>query len=276
MSELYYKKEAGWDWNAALPVGNGRLGAMIFGNAKTEKLQLNEDSLWYGGPMNRINKDALANLRKVRELILSGKISEAEELMLHSFSGNPPSMRPYAPLGELNIDYKNIKSSCLDYLRRLDLETAVHTVEKTYNETAYIEEIFASAVENVIAVRIYSDDDSAFDINVECGRMVFYDKAFHDENNVYFIGKTAGTPYSFCGGMTAKADEGEISLQGQYIVCSNVKNLVIYLSAATSYRGDDPYEYVKARLENVREKDYETIKSEHIEDYRKYYSITKQ
>ena len=114
MSELYYKKEAQDDWNKALPVGNGKLGAMVFGGEMCEKLQLNEDSLWYGGPMNRINKDALPNLSKVRSLILSGKIEEAQEIILHCFSGNPPSMRPYSSLGELFINYKDIKSALLD------------------------------------------------------------------------------------------------------------------------------------------------------------------
>ena len=272
MSELFYNKEAGWDWNAALPVGNGRLGAMIFGNEKCERLQLNEDTLWYGGPMKRINKDALPNLEKVRNLIFSGKIPEAEELMLHAFSGNPPSMRPFSPMGELNISYKDIKGECSQYLRKLNLETAVHSVKKTFDGIAYSEEIFASAVENVIAIKIYTEDGSAFNVDADCGRMVFYDKAFHDDNNVFYSGKTAGTPYSFCGGMTAKAEEGEISIAGQYISCRKVKNLVIYFTAATSYRGIDPYEYVKERLDSVKEKEYNSVLNDHIEDYRKYFS----
>ena len=79
MSRLFYKNCAGSDWNKALPIGNGRLGAMIFGNPDCEHLQLNQDSLWYGGPMNRINQDAKDHLDEVRSLILAGRISEAEE-----------------------------------------------------------------------------------------------------------------------------------------------------------------------------------------------------
>ena len=272
MSELYYKKEAGWDWNFALPIGNGKLGAMIFGNQKNEKLQLNEDSLWYGGPMNRINKDAYPNLEKVRSLILSGKIKEAEDIMLHCFSGNPPSMRPYAPLGEVFINFKDIEGECTDYSRKLFLETAMHVVNRSFDDISFVEESFATAVENVIAVNIRTADDFSMNIDVDCGRMSFYDKAFHDDYNVYFSGKTAGTPYSFCAGITAKAEEGEIVPNGRFLVCKNVKNLVIYISAATSYRGDDPYEYVKERLNTVREKSYDEVKNDHIEDYRKYFS----
>ena len=132
MSDLYYTTEAGYDWNKALPVGNGRLGAMIFGNARSERLQLNEDSLWYGGPMNRVNKDALPRLSEIRELILSGKIKEVQDIMLHNFSGNPPSMRPYAPLGELGIMFRDIEGECIDYFRKLNLETALHIVERSF------------------------------------------------------------------------------------------------------------------------------------------------
>ena len=81
MSRLYYKTESGWDWNKALPVGNGRLGAMVFGNKTHEKLQLNEDTMWFGGPIDRINKDAKPNLEKVRSLILSGKIKETLQIL---------------------------------------------------------------------------------------------------------------------------------------------------------------------------------------------------
>ena len=105
MSRLFYTTEAGRDWNKALPVGNGRLGAMIFGNADCERLQLNQDSVWYGGPMSRVNQDAKEHLSEVRSLILSGRISEAEDLLLHCFTATPQSERTYATLGDLNIRF---------------------------------------------------------------------------------------------------------------------------------------------------------------------------
>ena len=84
MSRLFYRQSAGNDWNKALPIGNGRLGGMIFGDPFCERIQVNEDSVWYGGPLSRVNKDASETLNTVRELILSGSIKEAEELMLHA------------------------------------------------------------------------------------------------------------------------------------------------------------------------------------------------
>lgn len=267
MSRLYYTKEAGWDWNFALPVGNGKLGAMVFGNKDYEKLQLNEDSLWYGGPQERINQDARPNLEKVRRLILDGRIPEAQELLLHAFSGTPSSQRPYAPLGELYIHYNDIKGECLEYSRELNLSTAVHTVRKTFNEITYKEDVFASAVENVIAVHISTSGNAPFNVEADAGRMCFYDKGFHDETNSYFSGKMVGDDYRFCGGITAYADSGEITCTGQYIVCRNVVNLTILFTGATTYRENDPFAYVKKRLNSVREVSYEKLLGDHIEDY---------
>lgn len=271
MSRLYYTKEAGWDWNFALPVGNGKLGAMVFGNKDFEKLQLNEDSLWYGGPQDRINQDALPNLPKVRELILSGRIPEAQELMLHSFSGNPSSQRPYAPFGELYIKYNDISGECIEYSRELNLSNAIHTVKKTFHGITYTEEVFASAVENVIAIHISTEGDVPFNVEADAGRMCFYDKAFHDDRNIYFTGEMAGDNYNFCGGISAYCDSGDISLTGQYIVCRNVVNLTILFTGATTFRESDPFDYVRTRLNAATEVSYEKLRKDHVSDYKKLF-----
>ena len=105
--KLWYKKPANlyYGWNEALPIGNGRLGAMVFGGVQRERIQLNEDSVWYGGPRDRNNPDALENLPKIRELIKSGKISEAERLAAIALSGVPEGQRHYEPLGDVFIEF---------------------------------------------------------------------------------------------------------------------------------------------------------------------------
>ena len=105
MSRLLYDKPAGREWNRGLPVGNGKIGAMILGDTVKTVLMLNEDSLWYGGPIDRVNQDAKENLPKVRELILSGRIPEAEQLMLRTFSAVPTTCRTYSVLGNLTVRY---------------------------------------------------------------------------------------------------------------------------------------------------------------------------
>ena len=124
---LWYKAPAD-DWNKALPLGNGRIGAMVFSQPLEERIQLNEDSVWSGGFRERNNKSALPNLEKVRKLLFEEKISEAEKIIYDAFCGTPVNQRHYMPLGDMNvIHYK--ESEC-DFKRRsLDLNTAVCTTE---------------------------------------------------------------------------------------------------------------------------------------------------
>ncbi len=271
MSELYYTSESGWDWNKALPVGNGKLGAMIYGNKDHEKLQINEDSLWYGGPLDRINKDARPNLEKVRSLIFEGKIKEAEDLLLHAFSGNPPSQRPYSPFGEIFIRFDDARSGITDFSRRLDLETAVHTVKRNFAGLRLTEEIFVSAPENVIVVHIQSDDGSRFSIQADCGRMCFYDSGFHDEKNTYYTGAMVGKNYHFAGGMTVSSESGEMDITGQYISCKKVREVTLYFTGATTYREEEPLTYVRKILDKVRNISYDELKEDHINNYRKLF-----
>lgn len=92
-------------WSEALPVGNGRLGAMVYGRTTTELLQLNEDSVWYGGPQDRTPRDAYRNLPLLRQLIREGRHAEAEELVRNAFFASPASMRHYEPLGNCYLEF---------------------------------------------------------------------------------------------------------------------------------------------------------------------------
>ena len=121
---LWYKESAR-DWNEALPIGNGRLGGMIFGNTEKERIQLNEDSIWYGGPVDRNNPDAFTYLPKIRSLLFEGKIKEAERLATMALSGTPEGQRHYQPLGDLFLNFNHDKNRVENYLRELDLNSGL-------------------------------------------------------------------------------------------------------------------------------------------------------
>src|SRR5574344_2598689 len=104
MNTLWYKTPAS-DWNTALPVGNGRLGAMVFGNIGHEVIQLNEESIWSGPYKDRNNSSCLSYLKEVRNLISAGKLSEAQELAYETMSGTPPNEAVYQTAGELQIHF---------------------------------------------------------------------------------------------------------------------------------------------------------------------------
>src|SRR5690625_5890994 len=96
------------NWEEALPIGNGRLGGMVFGTVHTERIQLNEDSIWYGGPMNRNNSSTLKHLSKIRNLILGGQIEKAENLAVTTMVGVPDGQRHYEPLGDLFLNFTHL------------------------------------------------------------------------------------------------------------------------------------------------------------------------
>ena len=128
-SVLWYDKPTD-DWNKALPVGNGRIGGMVFGQPVRETIMLNEDSVWSGGLRKRNNPQALPNLQRVRELLFEERIAEAEDIVFDAFCGTPESQRHYMPLGELYIEHTDLKDGEIAYGRRsLDLRDAVCRTE---------------------------------------------------------------------------------------------------------------------------------------------------
>ena len=153
---LWYRQPAS-SWNEALPVGNGRLGAMIFGGIDSEHLQLNEQTVWSGGKEDFVNPAAKESLARVRQLLFSGKYKEGEVLAQETMMGNKKSRSTYQTLGDLYIDVEHGEGTVKDYQRKLDLETAVATVRYRVDSTKYLRQIFSSAPGQAIAIRIEAD-----------------------------------------------------------------------------------------------------------------------
>ena len=152
---LWYQQPAG-KWEEALPLGNGRLGAMVFGHADKERLQLNEESLWAGEPTDAYPDNFAESLEKVQELVLAGKIVEARELGLKTLTKRPTSFRSYEPLADLSIEMEH-KGEVKDYRRDLDIETGIAGVSYESGGVRFTREVFISAVDDCIAVRLRVD-----------------------------------------------------------------------------------------------------------------------
>ena len=164
--KLWYLSPAA-RWTEALPLGNGRIGAMVFGGVEHERIQLNEDSLWSGGPQDADNPKALENLEEVRRLLREGKLAEAQILTIKSMvcrdAGSAKGGGAYHPygsyqtLGDLRFDFTYPEGEISDYTRNLDLETATATVEFTAGGVRFTREIFASAPDEVLVMRFTAD-----------------------------------------------------------------------------------------------------------------------
>jgi alpha-L-fucosidase 2 len=148
--KLWYRQPAR-EWNEALPIGNGRLGAMVFGNVKSERLQLNEDTVWAGEKRDRINPAGRENLAEVRRLLFAGKPKEAEELAERTMIAVPKRMPPYQPLGELLITFD--QDNAVDFTRELDLDTGIVRISYQSNRTRFTREIFSSTT-GVVVIRL--------------------------------------------------------------------------------------------------------------------------
>lgn len=275
-SELWYNKWAE-DWNEALPVGNGRIGGMVYGNPYYDRISLNEDSIWSGGPRKRNNKSALDNLQKVRELLLEEKISEAEEIVYDAFCGTPINQRHYMPLGDLIIDQRGL-GDIEEFKRSLDLETAVTSVNFKTNGINYCREVIVSYPDNVMAINIKADKKGSINLRIHIdGRDDYFDNnsPISSDEICFFGGMGGEDGINFSSYIKVVATSGSVMSLGNFIKTENCDEVTILISCQTNYRFVDYKNQAKQDIEKASAMSYEEIKSRHINDYKKYYDRAK-
>ncbi|MEO5975870.1 MAG: glycoside hydrolase family 95 protein [Chryseolinea sp.] len=296
--KLSYNKPA-QNWNEALPVGNGRLGAMIFGDPKAEHLQLNEATLWSGGPSNlNPNPGASSYLKDIREALFQEDYKLAQELtskMQGLFTES------YLPLGDLFIT-SNFSGQPTDYYRDLDISNATATTKFKVNGVEYIREIFVSAPDQVVIVKLTASQKGALDFKLRAGSDL-YSKIESSKDEIVLKGKapshvdpsymqTMELPVVYgdpagCAGMRFEwrmkvgQTDGNVQQSGNEVAVTGASEAIIYLSAATSFNGFDKCpdkdgvdEHVITikHLEKALARGYAQIKTGHIDDYSKYFN----
>lgn len=273
MSRLFYTTPSNGDWNQALPVGNGTLGAMIYGEGTSEHFQLNEDSVWFGRKRERNNPDALANLETVRRLILDGKIPEAEELSKYALTGTPQSQHSYQTLGDVYFDYCGALRENRDFQRILDLDTAVHTSSITDSSTGvvYETETFVSRDYDCIVARFSASEAGCLNLAASLQRDCFYETTEHTDDSLYISGNLGGGGMDFCCGMRFVSDRGSLQGIGEHLVAKGVSQVTVYITALTEYRTDTPRQDVEQRLNLAASTGFKKLKSDHIREYQSYF-----
>lgn len=260
-------------WEEAYPIGNGRLGGMVFGQIDVEQIQLNEDSIWSGGPQNRINPDARENLSKVRNLISNGKISQAEELLRTAFSGTPQSQRAYQKAGDMEIRHLDVMENqreYTDYQRILDMEQGVVSVSFMQNGIRYEREYLASYPDQILAIHMKASFPGKLNMTVLLTRDHFSDSSGKkDSDTVWLSGNLGKNGIDYILAVKACTLGGTVKAVGETLLIENAQEAVIYLAEETSfYRGDSYIETAFMRLETAAEEGYEKIKQKHLVDYR--------
>jgi alpha-L-fucosidase 2 len=265
---LWYKTPAPI-WDHALPVGNGRLGAMVFGGANSgqnngdlqasrqnaplldeslttgadEHLQLNESSLWQGSRANRLNPCAHEAVPQIRKLLLDAqgtdgaKISAAEKLAHDCMIGIPASMPSYSTLGDLYL--RGTKNGTVsDYRRQLDLETGIARTTYTMNGVRYTREVFASVPDQVTVVRLTADKKGAFNFRASMDRPAdFSVRARGQDTLVLHEGPEHKDQIRFAGEALVLPTGGSVHAEGAEIVVADADSVTILIAAATDFKG---------------------------------------
>jgi len=278
--KLWYNKPAGKTWEAALPVGNGRLGAMVYGNVGTEEIQLNESTIWTGSPNRNDNPDALQALPQIRQLIFDGKYAEAQDLAGKTIQTKKSNGQMYQPAGSLFLQFDN-QQSYTNYYRDLNLENAVATTRYNANGVNYTRTVFASVPAQVIVVRIVADkvkrlSFSAFLKTLQtvtkfsAGAGTLMQECVTDGHET-----VPGGLLKFCNIVRVKTD-GRISEKDSSLRVSNATTAELYISIATNYvnyhdLSADAGLRAKSYLTNALTSVYPDILKRHIASYKKYF-----
>ena len=272
-------------WEEALPIGNGRLGAMIFGGVETERIALNQDSIWYGGPVDRVNPDAKKNLDRVRTLLLEGKIPQAEELLCLAFSGTPQSERPYQALGDLEIFYRDVRpdeekcptknTDCEDkdeaYCRELGLDIGIVREEYCSAGRKMKKEYFASYPHGLIVIRMQAKE-GGISLDARFGRRRFYDHAGKlDDGAIYMDGTLGEGGVSWMAAVRAECKGGECRVIGEHLVIRDAEEIVMYLGCETSFYERDYRKKLRDKIDTAVSNGYEEVRKQHIADHQELF-----
>lgn len=263
--KLWYEQPAA-KWEEAMPVGNGRLGAMMCGDVTQETIWLNEDSVWSGKPVNRINPDAKENLPKVRRLIREGKIPEAEELALLALCGTPNSQRSYETAGELYLQFRG-KGEVRHYRRELDLEQGVASVSYEMGQTRYERKLIASYPDQVLILHMEAQgpDDLQFVCRLErCHNRLDEVCARGDS---LWLQVDGGEGISFLVCLSVRQEGGTIRSIGEHLSVEGAKKATLYLNIVTSFRETAFQEACRRQLALAADKGWDQCFAAHRADY---------
>jgi alpha-L-fucosidase 2 len=264
-------------WTEALPVGNGRLGAMVFGDPLRERIQLNEDSIWAGPPLRADREGAAKFLPEARRLLFEGQVKEAQALLQEHFL-SPEVVQSYQTLGDLWIEM-DPAGEVEGYRRVLDLDTAIAAASWTAGGARFTREVFASSVDQVLVIDFACDLPAGIHATVWMSRPADATVELEGESDLVLHGQATqngehpGT--RFVGRLRAVATRGTLSarqvgdLQGLRI--DGADRVTLLLAARTDYSGKDPEEVARADMDRAAKRELGALREEHIHEHQRLF-----
>ncbi|AKC87595.1 glycoside hydrolase family 95 protein [Pseudoxanthomonas suwonensis] len=277
---LWYPRPA-TQWVEALPLGNGRLGAMVWGGGKSERLQLNEDTLYAGGPYDPTPPEALATLPEVRRLIFAGRYAEAEALANASMMGQPKKQMPYQPLGDLLLDFLEV-SYVNGYRRELDLDRALATSTFEARGLQHTREVFVSPVDQCLAMRISGDRPGRIGLRIGLASDHAVSAVEADGDGGLLLRGRNGDAFGIEGRLRFAArlrvlpQGGKMRRLGERIEVTGADEVVLLLTAATGFRrfddiGGDPEAITRSQLQSAAGKSWEDLLAAHVAEHQRLF-----
>jgi alpha-L-fucosidase 2 len=278
--KLWYNQSAK-QWVEALPVGNGRLGAMIYGDPVNEIIQLNENTVWAGSPNRNDNPEAKAALPEVRKLIFEGKYKEAQDIINQKFISKTSHGMPYQTVGNLNLKFTG-HENVTDYYRELDIEKAITTTKYSVDGVNFKSEVIASNPDQVIVVRISADKPGKISFSADLKRPKPAVVEVAAKDNQLTMSGTTGNHEGIKGAVQFEAIAKFVNEGGAVIAADSVLNVTnadavtIYISIATNFVNYNDIsanaaERANAYLSKPAKKKYDEILKNHIADYQRFF-----
>lgn len=282
--KLNYDKPAS-NWNEALPLGNGRLGAMVFGNPQKEELQLNEETVWAGEPGNNVPKNVFSNIEEIRKLIFEGKNKEAQDLANKTFPRVAPKDlnygMPYQTVGSLWIEFPGHENYS-DYHRDLDIEKAVSSVSYKVNGITYKREIFTSFSDDVILIKLTADKKKSISFSLSASSPQVLSNFKTKGNHLIFEGTTGSVDNKtgkviFVGEAACTLKGGSLSTTIDKLSIKDADEVIIRIAIATNFKNykdltGNPAKKVASTLAKASKKSYEESFKNHVTSYQKYFN----
>jgi alpha-L-fucosidase 2 len=284
--QLWYMQPA-QQWVEALPIGNGRLGAMIYGGKELEHIQFNEETLWSGIPREYAHWGAVNYLPKIRQLLATGQQKEAEELAMREFMSVPLRQERYLPFGDLWLEFEGHQQA-EEYRRDLNLDTGIASVQYKIGNVNYRREYFSSAIDQVLVIFISCDKPDSLSVNIkltsphadsqltkpDSNTLVLSGKAgdyFEDRTNQYkpsVITFESQIKINNIGGTIHQTPEG--------VTIKNAESAILTLTAATSYNNyqdveGNPGQKNAAILKSVENKSFDYLEENHVSDHQRLF-----
>ena len=281
--KIWYDKPAHY-WEEALPIGNGRIAAMVYGDPQHEIFQLNEETVSAGSPYQNYNKEAKASLAKIRQLIFEGKYEEAQTLAGTKILSQVGNEMAYQTVGGLHIRYAGDRK-VTDYYRELDIDKAVATTRYKVDGVEYTQEAFASFPDQLIIIRIQASQPKAIHCELYFDTpMKNPERSSLGKKGLRLEGITSGSKFfpgkvHYCADMELTNRGGEIISNDTLLNVKGASELTIYLSMATNFVNykdisANPYQRNALYLKNAK-KNYRKAKEEHIAAYKQQYDRVK-